>query len=133
MFKRTPLKRKLASIKKVSDKQKVKNALKKESTIKRHQLFLEIWEERKKKTMGGVEFVECFETGKPIYDDWKENTCIYHHCLLKSTYPQYDLCKENIICVRSDIHTLTHSNIEKTPKIKAETERLYQLHLNGLL
>lgn len=135
MLKKTPLKRKPYSLKKVSDKQKVKNEEKKIQSEKRRQLFLEIFEERCEiEARTGKKFVRCFETGIRLYEiPFKENTCIYHHCLHKSKYPEYDLCKENLVIITPHIHEQVHLNIDKTPKVKAKTEELLNKHLNNEL
>lgn len=125
MLKKTPLKRKACSIKKVSDKQKEKLVLKKEQTAKRQQMFLEIWDEREETDSAGNKFVRCFETGKRMSRGfYRENSCCYHHCILKNIRPDLDLVKENIVIILPEIHTLTHNNIDKTPKIKDFTDYL---------
>lgn len=136
MIKRTPLKRKSYSIKKVSEKQKVKNELKKEQVEKRHQMFLEIWDEREETDSAGNKFVRCFETGKRMSREfYRENTCVYHHILEKSDskFPQYDLVKDNIVILHFDVHNQVHTNIDKTPKVKAKYQELLQKHLNNEL
>lgn len=125
MIKKTPLKRKSYSIKKVSEKQKVKNELKKDQTKERHKMFLEIWDEREETDSAGNKFVRCFETGKRMSRGfYRENTCVYHHCILKSARPDLDLVKENLVIILPEIHNLTHNDIDKTPKIKDFTEYL---------
>ena len=136
MIKRTPLKRKVYSVKKVSEKQKVKNELKKEQVEKRHQLFLEIWDELEQETNNGNLYVTCFETGKFLFrEQYRENTCIYHHILEKSDskFPQYDLCKWNIVILHPYTHSQVHIDIDKTPKVKDKYEELLQKHLNNEL
>ena len=119
MLKKTPLKRKSTSIKKISDKQKIKNEEKKEQTKIRQLLFLEIWDEREETDSAGNKFVRCFETGKRMSRGfYRENSCCYHHCILKSVRPDLDLIKENVVIILPDVHTLTHTDIDKTPKIK---------------
>lgn len=140
MLKKTPLKRKPYSLKKVRDEQKEKLALKKEQTTKRHQMFLEIWDEREIEeirydgTKTGKFYCEDFETGIRLYrEPFRENTCCYHHILEKSKYPEYDLCKWNVVIISPFNHDQVHSNIDKTPKVKAKTEELLNKHLNNEL
>lgn len=141
MLKKTPLKKKPYKLKKsplrkISERGLTKKEEKKEQAAKRRELFLEIWKEREEfyDKPAGRGFVRCFETGTRLDTEYfMENTCCYHHCLLKSTHPSYDLCKENIIIITPHIHNQVHTNIDKTPKVKAKTEELFQKHLNGEL
>jgi hypothetical protein len=121
-------------IKKISDRQKIKNQQKKEQTAKRFALFLEIFDERCELDSNNRKFVRCFESGIKLYEEhYQKNSCIYHHLLPKSKYSSYDLCKKNIVIVSPHIHDLAHLDINKVPKVKAKTEELYQLHLNDEL
>lgn len=140
MLKRSPIKKKPYKLKKsplrkISERGLIKKEEKKIQAEKRRQMFLEIFEERCEiETRTGKKFVRCFESGVKLYEiPFKKNTCIYHHCLLKSKFPEYDLCKENLVIITPYIHEQVHLNIEKTPKVKAKTEELYQKHLNGEL
>lgn len=122
-------------IKKISEKQKLKNVEKKVQTTKRFALFLELFDERAEiEYRTGDKYVRCFETGTKLYEKhFKENSCIYHHLLLKSKFPQYDLCKENIVIITPYTHDLAHSDISRVPKVREETARVFQLHLNDEL
>jgi len=141
MLKRkTPLKRGTKRINKVSTKQKVKLEEKKEQSQKRRELFLEIWDEREIEevrydgTKTGKFYCLDFETGIKLYRiPFRENTCCYHHILEKSKYPEYDLCKWNVVIISPFNHDQVHTNIDKTPKIKAKTEELLNKHLNNEL
>ena len=117
MLKRSP-------IKKVSEKQQAKNKEKAEQTKRRFEMFLEIWEERKEEDRLGY-FCRCFETGKKLYEPYyKDSSTIYHHLLLKSKFPEYDLLKENIVILHPSIHTQVHTDIDKTPRVKKATQEL---------
>ena len=125
MLKKTPLKRKSTSIKKISDKQKIKNEEKREQTKLRQLLFLEIWDEREETDSAGNKFVRCFETGKRMSRGfYRLNSCCYHHVLHKEKHPEFDLVKENIIILMPDVHAQVHTNIDKTPKVKEKTQEL---------
>jgi len=133
MLKRTSLKKKPYTIKKVSEKQKVKKELKKEQSRLRHEMFLEIWDERELEE-NGVRFVRCFETNRVMLRDWyMENSCCYSHTLPKNKYPQYDLCKWNVEIILPDVHANWEMNQDKFPKLKARYEELLQKHLNNEL
>lgn len=109
-----------------SAKQKVKDVAKAERTKDLHEWFLTIWDGRRKSDERGF-YVECFESGEKLYEQYyKHNTCCYHHLIEKSKYPEYEFDSQNLIIIHPDIHTLTHSNIDKTPKIK---EKLNELRL----
>jgi hypothetical protein len=81
-----------------------------------HDLFLEIWEERKP--------VRCFETGVLMGEWFKNNTCCFHHCLEKELFPQYKYEKENIVIILPEVHEQAHNDIDKCPKIKALRKKL---------
>ncbi len=140
MIRRTPLKKKPYKLKKsplrkISERGLIKKEEKKEQAIKRRQMFLEIWHEREV-SMEGEGYVSCFETGVKLSRRiFMENTCCYHHILEKqdNKFPQYDLCKWNIVILHPDVHSQVHTNIEKTPKVNAKTEELFEKHLNGEL
>lgn len=145
MLKRTPLKKKSYTLKKsplrkISERGLIKKEEKKIQAEKRRQMFLEIWDEREIEEIRydgiktGKFYCEDFETGIRLYRiPFRENTCCYHHILEKSKYPEYDLCKWNIVIISPFNHDQVHTNIDKTPKVKAKTEELYQKHINGLL
>lgn len=114
MLKRTPLK-------KISEKQKERNKLKKEETQKQNEFFLQIWDERAD-VYGNC---TCFETGRLMKKEYfRELSSVYHHCLYKSKYPEYRFLKDNIVIILPEIHSQTHLNIKKTPKIELYTENL---------
>mgnify|MGYP003467327390 CR=1 FL=1 len=82
--------------------------------------FHEIWD--KQETNG---YCICYATGVKLYrNSYRDNSCVYHHVLLKSKYPQYALEEWNIVIVHPDAHTQVHSNIRKCPKIMELTEKL---------
>jgi hypothetical protein len=64
----------------------------------------------------------CYETGE--YLGLEPRTYMFHHVLEKEKYPKYRHREWNIVLVTGDVHTLAHSNIEKTPKIKRLREQL---------
>ena len=106
-----------------SAKQKLKDVDKAKRTKELHQWFLELWDKRKQKDELGY-FVKCYETGKKLYESYyKFNTCCYHHLIEKSTHPEYEFEEENLVIIHPDIHTLTHNNIDKTPKLKEFREK----------
>lgn len=84
-------------------------------------LYLEIWGERAH---------VCYETGKSIPKPLIQN---FHHVLEKAQYPQYRHSRWNIVIVTDDTHNQVHSNIDKTPKIKALRENLLLLHQENKL
>lgn len=118
MLKRSP-------IKKLSEKQRVKNQEKAAQTRRRFEMFFEIWEERKEYSPKFGYFCRCFETGDILREYYcKENSCVYHHLLEKNPYPEYDLMKENIVLLHPDIHSQVHTDIDKTPRVKKATQEL---------
>lgn len=100
-------------IKKVSEKGKVKKEQKKEYTKKQFEFFLEIWKER--------EHI-CFETG--AYLGKEPLSTMFHHCLFKSSHPQFALLKENIVLLHPDVHSQVHTDSSKTPKVEEYTKKL---------
>jgi len=101
-----------------SAKQKLKDVDKAKRTKELHQWFLELWDKRKQKDELGY-FVKCYETEQKLYESYyKFNTCCYHHLIEKSTHPEYEFDEENLVIIHPDIHTLTHNDIDKTPKLK---------------
>lgn len=79
--------------------------------------YLEIWESMELPR-------RCFETGKFLPQE--PLLTMFHHCLYKSKYPEYRYEKWNIVVILPDVHSLTHSDIDKTPKIKEYTIKLKQ-------
>lgn len=119
-------------IRKVSDKQRLRNEQKSNETKEMHNLFREIWDEREDETG----FCYCFETGIPMHGStYRGNTCCYDHVLEKgeNSYPEYKMVKRNIVIIHPDVHTLKTHNIDKCPKIKAYRELLLSLHAEGEL
>lgn len=105
----------------------------KEEKTEMFNLFFTLWDE-KEWEVEEERFVYCFETGRKLpREKFRLLTTCYHHVLEKGIFPQYSLLKENIVILHPDIHQLVHQNIEKTPKVKALREELYQKHLNGKL
>ena len=111
-----------------SVKQKLKDIDKAKRTQELHQWFLQIWNKRREKDELGY-FVRCFETRQKLYESYyKFNTCCYHHLIEKSTHPEYEFEEENLVIIHPDIHTLTHNDIDKTPKIKESKLLFKQSH-----
>jgi hypothetical protein len=113
---------------------------KKEEVAKMLNLFFKIWDKRENyRTSIDKETLEekgcfCFETGKWLSSNkYKLLTTCYHHILEKEKYPEYALLEENIIILHPDVHQLVHQNIDKTPKVKALRQELYEKHLNDIL
>lgn len=99
---------------------------------KMHKWFREIWDEREDEEG----FCFCFETGRrldPKY--YRSNTACYDHVLEqgKTKFPQYAFLKKNIVILHPDIHTLRHSNIDKTPKVKEYRAKMLSLHYENKL
>lgn len=111
-------------IKYKSSKQNLKDIVKKKRTKDLHTWFLLIWDKRREKDELGY-FIRCFETGQKLYEHYyKFNTCCYHHLFEKSTYPEYEFNEKNLVIIHPDIHTLTHNDIDKTPRLKNLKESL---------
>jgi hypothetical protein len=95
----------------------------------RHELFLEIWDERE--TNG---YVTCFETGKKLKREiYRMNSACYSHILPKSKYPEYDLVKMNIEIVHPDAHGNYENNCEKAPNQCNRKKELLAMHYLGNL
>lgn len=94
----------------------------KSDSEKQWELFMEVKNER----IDGNGWLFCFETGQPIPKHLYNTTLIYHHLLEKedNKYPQFKYEKWNIYTVLPDIHQQFHTDSAKTPKLKAERERL---------
>lgn len=82
-----------------SEKQKLKNIEKAERTKKLHQWFNLLWE------------------NEPHYSEisnkWlgnENNTCFWHHLYPKSTYPEYEFDRDNIIRLTANEHTECEAN-----------------------
>jgi len=109
MLKRSP-------IKKLSEKQRVKNQEKAEKSRKLHEWFLSVWDEREEME-NGRRFVRCFETGVKLYrETYRQNSCVYSHIIPKSKRP--DLATEdfNLQIVHPDAHAQYETFPEKAPK-----------------
>lgn len=97
-----------------------------------HEWFRQIWDEREDED--GI--IYCFETGYPMERGlFRGNTCCYHHVLEKedSKFPQYKMVKKNIVIILPDRHTQVHTDIDKTPRVKAYREELLNLHYENKL
>lgn len=124
-LKRTPLKKGNSQLKKggkIKSKPKTEEQKKeREELFKKDKAFYtEIWDEMELPR-------RCFETGKLLPSE--PLLTMFHHCLYKQSYPQFRHCKWNIVVILPDVHALTHSNIDKTPKIKEYTERIKNEYL----
>jgi len=128
-LKKSPLKKSNNSFKKsgkikVKPKSEDKKLEEKEYLEKQWELFRKIW--------GSRPHID-FETGEYIYGELRSTYC--HHILEKGVdaYKPYALCEWNIVLVTWETHSQVHTDIDKTPKIKALTQELKQKHLNGEL
>lgn len=83
------------------------------------EFYMEIWDERPH---------VCYETGVILQAPYKT---MFHHCLLKSKYPQFRYTKENILLLHPDVHSMVHSNIDKCPRVKEYTKMLKEKLLYG--
>ncbi len=120
------------NIKKISEKQKLRNKDKAKEAKKLHDLFREIWDEREDE--GG--FCYCYETGTPMHGStYRNNTLCYDHVLEKGkkSYPEYKFLKRNILIILPEVHMLKGRNIDKCPKIKEYRNYLLSLHKKGEL
>lgn len=114
-LKRTPLKKSYKPIKKVSDKQKIKNQEKKELSIKQREFFLSLWDEREIFD-GNSFFCRCGECNKKLSRQfYRGNSCCYSHLLPKSKYPEYRFLPENILIVCPGCHSQFETFSEKAP------------------
>lgn len=110
MLRRSPLK-------KVSEKQRVKNKEKAEKSRRLHEWFIEIWKEREEFDNNGRGYVICFETGMKLYSDmYMDNSCCYSHILPKSKYPEFAMLGSNLVIVHPNCHTQYETFPEKAPK-----------------
>ena len=116
-------------MRKVSEKQAVKNLLKKEQAEKMRAFFLSLWDKQEKTfilTNGTeVSYVTCFESNTPLLRHmYRENSCCYSHILPKSIYPQYAFEEWNVKIVHPDDHAQYESFAEKAPKQWALKQQL---------
>jgi hypothetical protein len=103
-------------MKKISDKRRAKLLEEKWEKEKMFHFFMDIWDKTPKNER------KCYETGK-----WLGNeplSTFFHHILEKEKYPEYCLCEWNIVLLHPDVHNQVHSNIDKTPKVKALREEI---------
>lgn len=82
-------------IKKVSDKQKIKNQEKKEQTRLRHEMFRDIWSKLNRRN--------CWSCGKYLGDE--PLSIYFDHLIEKSKHPELDLVEENIYICCENCHT----------------------------
>ena len=112
MLKRTPLKKSHKPIKKVSDKQKLKNMEKKELSIKQREFFLSLWEQNE--DING--YCVCFECGgKMSAQSYMNNSCCYSHILPKSKFPEYRFEPWNVKICHPNCHAAFETFPEKAP------------------
>lgn len=104
-------------INKVSSKGKIRKEEKKELIEQDFAFYLNIWDNPEFEYQNHW----CYECGKGLSEPLLTN---FHHILYKQTYPQYRHLCSNVCIICSDCHNMTHSNIDKTPKIKLLTEQL---------
>lgn len=106
-LKRTP-------IKKISEKQILKNKEKATNTRKLHEWFLSLWD----KVCDENGDVRCFETGKLLKREYyMKNSCCYSHCFPKSTHSQFAMESWNVLIVHPDVHAQWELDRNKTPKM----------------
>lgn len=105
-------------MKKISDKQKLKNELKKEETRKLHSWFLSLWEELPSNK-------KCIECGSSIYGECLST--YFDHLLEKSKYPElaleinnlyYPICGDCHSCKTNGFPKEKHREAIKQAKIK---------------
>ena len=105
-------------MKRISDKRKARLAEERMEKEKMFLFFIEIWEDTPQSMR------KCYETGR-----WLGNeplSTFFHHVLEKQTYPEFCLERWNIVLLHPDVHNQVHSNIDKTPKVKALKEELLE-------
>ncbi len=103
-------------MKKISDKQKVRNKLKALETLDMQRWFGEIW----KSTPAHQR--KCFETGERLYGE--ALSIYFHHVLEKETWPEYRFERWNIVFVTWQVHDQAHKDLDYCPKIKEYREQL---------
>ena len=108
-----PLKKSLKPINKITEKQKEKNVVKKENTLKQFEMFREIHKEHSTK--------RCFECNCKVDG---ASSAQFHHILFKSAYPEYRLEKWNIVLLCETHHNQVHTDITKTPKVNVLTKEI---------
>lgn len=109
------------AISKISEKSKTKKEEKKKWLNELHEWELKLWDSLEDKNG----YVYCYETGKPMHKSiYKENLCVYSHCLPKSKYPQYAMEIWNILIVLPEVHSLWEFNSKKCFKMWTYTEKL---------
>lgn len=116
MLKRTPLKRKPSSIKRVSEKRKAEKAQSISDSDKMWQMFNEIWNVRPHL---------CNVCGSHLGNIPKS----YHfdHLLEKSKYPEFKYDKDNILLVCIDCHACKTNGFPK-PKHSEAIKQFYDTH-----
>lgn len=82
---------------------------------KMRDMFQELWDEMEHPRL-------CYETGVDLGST--PNTMMFHHMLPKSKYPQFTLCKWNIVVLHPDVHAKLEMNLDKAPKVKELTLKL---------
>ena len=110
-------------IKKYSKKGLIEKEKKKEWLNELHEWELKLWDSLEDKNG----YVYCYETGAPMHRSiYRENLCIYSHCLPKGNhkYKKYAMENWNILIVLPNIHTLWENNPEKCPKMYTYTQKI---------
>lgn len=126
---------KRTKLKRISDTGKEKRIQKQQETEGMYSFFYSVWNEREKvDPIDDLRYVICYETGKKMHRAfYRNNSCIYHHCLPKAQYPQYKFTKANILLILPEVHSQIHTNPSKCPKVLEYTNNLIKLHENGEL
>lgn len=117
-LKRTPLR-------KISNLGVQKRKEKSLKTKELHNWFLNLWD----KLADNQGNITCYESGKMLKKEiYRENSCVYSHCLPKSLYPEYAMEDWNILIVHPDIHNQYEMDKTKTPKMLAYLNKIKKEH-----
>lgn len=118
---------KLKTIKKYSEKGLERKKEKKKWLNNLHTWELELWDSLEDKNG----YVYCYETGTPMHRNvYRQNLCVYSHCLPKSKYPEYAMEKWNLLIILPDVHSLWEINPQKCLKMWTYTEKLKEKYVN---
>lgn len=74
-----------------------------------------------------------FEDGSPLHPGLREASITYHHLIYKSVNKDLAYEPRNIVLLTANNHQQAHNNLDSMPKVKAETQRIFNLYKNNEL
>jgi len=91
--------------------------------------FREVWDSRCDANGWCVDF----EDGTPLRPELRESSITFHHLVYKSVNKDLAYEPQNIVLLTANNHNKAHNNLESMPRVKAETDRIFNLYKNNEL